>query len=97
MTVAELREHIARLGGRSPMARALPCSRTSVRQWVRGEVGVAARWAERIRALPTPPPRPPKAAKPAAVPAVHPRQLPLPMGVLAVAPAAEASGAEARA
>lgn len=94
MTATELREHIARLGGPSKFSRALPCSRTSARRWAGCKVNVTAAWAARIRALPTPPP---KAAKAALIPAVDPRQLPLPMGMEAAAPRSAGGNAEVRA
>jgi DNA-binding transcriptional regulator YdaS (Cro superfamily) len=92
MTVAELREHIARLGGVSRFARALGCHRSSVHRWAKGTAVVGEAWADRIRALRSAP-RP--AAKPPAPP-IDPRQLRLPMG-LDAAPSRRRRHAEARA
>jgi hypothetical protein len=89
MTLVELGEHIARLGGRLPLTRALPCTRTTLRKWAKGVVAIPARWAERIRGVPTPPPRPSKNAvrKPRDI---SPRQLALPFGLARPTPALDA-------
>lgn len=92
MTVAELREHIARLGGVSRFARALGCHRSSVHRWAKGRAVVGEAWADRIRALRSAP-----RAAPAASPAVHPRQLRLPMGLDAVPSRRRRPRGEARA
>lgn len=67
MTVAELAQHKARVGGHQALCRALPCAGTTLRGWSAGQVNVSAAWAERIRALPD-----------AAAPHVDDRQLPFP-------------------
>ncbi len=88
MTGDELAQHLTRVGGRLALARMLPCSRTTVRKWTKGQVNVPARWADRIRSLPHPPPKPARKGAPApAAPApAPPRQLSLPFVPASAAP-----------
>jgi hypothetical protein len=76
MTRGELDSQIARVGSRSALARALPCSRSSLHSWSRGLVNISAAWAARIRLVPVAPPRTPAEAAAARMRA---RQLVLPL------------------
>jgi DNA-binding transcriptional regulator YdaS (Cro superfamily) len=78
MAVTELGGHIARVGGRTALARALPCSRSSLHAWANGRVNISVRWADRIRNTPVQPRRLTRAQ--IAEAATRARQLPLLLG-----------------
>ena len=78
MTLAELGQHIARVGSRMALARALPCSRSTLYAWAKGAVNIPAKWAERIQSAPAEPRRLTKAELAEAE--MRARQLVLPLG-----------------
>ncbi len=84
MTLAELHQHIARVGSRIALTRGVPCSRSALYEWARGQVNVSAEWAAKIRLTPAPPPR--LTREQLAEQRMRERQVPLPLAENATAP-----------